>query len=96
MQTLYNSDSYVVVHLHQVPQPAPLASDGAMPPPALARHGFEIVDKRAGKQVYLDGLWAELFQQHISAWQVKIPSQEEVENTLAGYAALAQTPVGIH
>jgi len=29
--------------------------------PMLARHGFEIVDKRSGKEVYLDGSWAELF-----------------------------------
>ena len=47
--------------------------------PKLARHGFEIVDKRSGKEVYLDGSWAELFQQHIQAWQVNTPTQEEVE-----------------
>ena len=64
--------------------------------PALARHGFEIVDKRTGKEVYLDGSWAEMFQQQISAWQLKTPTQEEVESTLEGYAGLAQNPVGIH
>jgi hypothetical protein len=64
--------------------------------PALARHGFEIVDKRANKEVYLDGSWAELFQQHISAWQQNTPTQEEVEDTLERYAELAQNPVLIH
>ena len=44
--------------------------------PMLARHGFEIVDKRSGKEVYLDGSWAELFQQHIVAWQVNMPTQD--------------------
>jgi len=62
----------------------------------LARHGFEIVDKRSGKEVYLDGSWAELFQQHIVAWQVNTPTQEEVEDTLEQYAGLAQNPVVIH
>jgi hypothetical protein len=64
--------------------------------PVLARHGFEIVDKRSGKEVYLDGSWAELFQQHISAWQLKTPTQEEVEDTLEQYAELAQNPVLVH
>ena len=64
--------------------------------PTLARHGFEIVDKRSGKEVYLDGSWADLFQQHIVAWQVNTPTQDEVEETLAQYAELAQNPVVMH
>ena len=96
MQTLYESDSYAVVHLHMVPEPARPIPPGAASMQVLTRHGFEIVDKRAGKEVYLDGLWAEMFQQHIMAWQEKTPTQDEVEDTLAGYAALAQTPVGVH
>jgi len=64
--------------------------------PTLIRHGFEIVDKRSGKEVYLDGSWAELFQQHILDWQRQTPTQEEVEDTLEKYAELAQTPVSIH
>ena len=64
--------------------------------PVLARHGFEIVDKRSGKEVYLDGSWAELFQQHIVAWQVNMPTQEEVEETLEQFAELAQNPVVVH
>ncbi len=64
--------------------------------PRLARHGFEIVDKRSGKEVYLDGSWAELFQQQITAWQAKTPTQEEVEDKLEQYAELAQNPVVLH
>jgi hypothetical protein len=64
--------------------------------PQLARHGFEIVDKRSGKEVYLDGSWAELFQKHIMAWQVNTPTQEEVEDTLEQYAELAQNPIVVH
>ncbi len=64
--------------------------------PRLARHGFEIVDKRCGKEIYLDGSWAELFQQQIVAWQLNTPTQEEVEDTLDRYAALAHQPVVVH
>ena len=64
--------------------------------PRLLRHGFEIVDKRSGKEVYLDGSWAEMFQQQIIAWQVKTPTQEEVEETLESYSGLAQHPVLVH
>jgi hypothetical protein len=62
----------------------------------MPRHGFEIIDKRSGKELYLDGSWAELFQQQIMAWQASTPTQEEVEDTLEGYASLAQTPVAMH
>ena len=72
--------------------------DGSLPEdaPRLARHGFEIVDKRSGKELYLDGLWAEMFQQRIEAWQERTPTQEEVEDALEGYAELAQNPVIVH
>jgi len=93
MNTLYDSDSFVVVHL--LPD-APTSVGASSDAPVLARHGFEIVDKRSGKEVYLDGLWAELFQQRIAAWQANTPTQEEVEDTLEGYAELAQNPVVVH
>ncbi|MEP6969221.1 MAG: DUF3567 family protein, partial [Betaproteobacteria bacterium] len=47
-------------------------------------------------ELYLDGSWAELFQQQIVAWQASTPTQEEVEDTLEGYATLAQNPVVMH
>ncbi len=93
MQMLYDSESFVVVHM----QLDTAGSDNAeIKKPVLARHGFEIVDKRSGKEVYLDGSWAELFQQQITAWQVNTPTQEEVEDTLDGYAELAHNPVLMH
>ena len=100
MQTLYDSDSFSVTHMlangdaeDQAPEKTERYPLGI---PSLARHGFEIVDKRSNKEVYLDGSWAELFQQHIMAWQVNTPTQEEVEDTLEQYAELAQTPVLVH
>ncbi len=92
MHTLYDSDTYSVTHMLANAEP----DEPNDKVPALARHGFEIVDKRAGKEVYLDGCWADLFQRHIMAWQVNTPSQEEVEDTLEQYAELAQNPVLVH
>jgi len=103
MHTLYDSDTYSVTHMlaNAVATDVTDENDSErvaqlLLVPALARHGFEIVDKRSGKEVYLDGSWAELFQRHISAWQEKTPTQEEVEETLEQYAELAQNPVLVH
>ena len=68
MHMLYDSESFVVVHM--LPDAVekkgtPVLNDTAPAAPQLARHGFEIVDKRSGKEVYLDGSWAEMFQEQI-------------------------------
>ncbi|RYF48390.1 MAG: DUF3567 domain-containing protein [Comamonadaceae bacterium] len=100
MHMLYDSESFVVVHMQPdaAEAKADSASSHAALPlvPQLARHGFEIVDKRSGKEVYLDGSWAEMFQEQILAWQRDTPTQEEVDDTLDGYAGLAQNPVIVH
>ena len=93
MQMLYDSESFAVMQIHaNAPEefaPAPAV-------PQLARHGFEIVDKRSGKEVYLDGSWAVMFQQRLSAWAQNAPTQEEIEDTLEGYSGLANTPISLH
>ena len=101
MQTLYDSDTFAVLHIR--PDLPAMAEGETAPADTLAsseiqmpRHGFEIVDKRSGKEVYLDGSWAEMFQKIILAWQQQTPTQEEVESTLDGYAGLAQNPVLVH
>ena len=99
MHMLYDSETYSVTHMLANADSIVFLDEGAdpsPPTPVMARHGFEIVDKRSGKEVYLDGSWAELFQQRIAAWQQSMPTQEEVEDTLEQYAELAHTPVSIH
>ena len=101
MHTLYDSETYSVTHMlaNAAPGdglPGTKVALDHKPAPTMARHGFEIVDKRSGKEVYLDGSWAELFQKHIQAWQQNTPTQEEVEDTLEQYAELAQNPVLVH
>ena len=96
MHMLYDSDSFAVVHIYaNAPEAVAVGSDTPAGP-QMPRHGFEIVDKRSGKEVDLDGSWAELFQQQIQAWQQNTPTQEEVEDTLDRYAGLAQNPVVVH
>ena len=98
MQMLYDSDSFVVLHMQpelETPSAITLA-DGKTPAPPMPRHGFEIVDKRSGKEVYLDGSWAEMFQKVILEWQRESPTKEEVEDTLELYSGLAQNPVLVH
>ena len=51
MQMLYDSESFVVVHMLPdavEPSSTPALNDSAPAAPRLARHGFEIVDKRSG------------------------------------------------
>lgn len=96
MHTLYDSETYSVTHMLANGEEAGAGASATPPAPTLLRHGFEIVDKRSGKEVYLDGSWAELFQQRIVEWQRNTPTQEEVEDTLEGYAELAQNPVIVH
>lgn len=99
MNTLYDSEDFTVTHMLAIAagtdtEVTPLASELALP--SALRHGFEIVDKRSGKEVYLDGAWADLFQQHIADWQRSSPTQEEVEDTISQYAELAHTPIWVH
>ena len=90
MHMLYDSDAFVVLRL-LAEHPIEAATSHTLP-----RHGFEIVDKRAGKEVYLDGAWAELFQQELNSWEAGSVSQDDMEAALERYAQLAQFPVLMH
>lgn len=94
MNLLYESETFAVMHM--LANASSEVTTTTTSKPQLERHGFEIVDKRSGKEVYLDGSWAEMFQQQIQAWQQHTPTQEEVEDTLEGYTGLAQQPVVVH
>ena len=83
MQMLYDSDAFVVVHI-----------DAGKP--RKKREGYEIVDKRTNREVYLDGPWAAAFERQIKAWQQQTPTQEDVEEVLESYAELAHYPLVMH
>ena len=87
MQMLYNSDSFVVVQFLQ-----PAQAEGARP----AQGGFEIVDKLAGKEIYLQGAVADSFQRGVEALVQHGPSEEKLDEFIAGFTVLAQQPVVLH
>lgn len=95
MHTLYNSDSFVVVSFDLAP------ADGAAPerPP---RGGFEIVDKLARKEIFIEGTLAAHFQQGVQALVAGQGGGDPaalhavLDDYIAGYTALAQQPVLLH
>jgi hypothetical protein len=88
MQMLYNSDSFVVVQFDVAP------AAGAAGP--LTRGGYEIVDKFARKEIFIEGALAESFKLGVQALMESSPSEEEFDEYIAGYTTLAQQPLRLH
>jgi hypothetical protein len=86
MELLYHSDSFVVVRF-DVPAEAP---------GVLGRGGYEIVDKFARKEIFLEGLLAESFKAGVEQLAEQEPSVEEFDAYIARFTALAQQPVAMH
>jgi hypothetical protein len=89
MQMLYNSDHYVVVAFD-------LSAGDTHTDSAAARGGYEIVDKFARRGIYLNGAVAEGFKRGVDELVERSPSEEEVDEFIAGYTLLAQQPVVMH
>jgi hypothetical protein len=92
---LYNSDNFAVV-LFDVPMPTPGEAAGEAPAVALTRGGYEIVDKFARKEIYIDGALAEQFKQGVEALIRQAPSEDEIDAYLSRFTALAHQPVVMH
>ncbi len=82
MQMLYNSDSFAVVAFEV---------SGA-----VSRGGYEIVDKFARKEIFIEGALAQQFQQGVQALVEKGPSEEAMDEFIGRYTALAQQPLVMH
>lgn len=101
MQTLYNSDSYVVVSFDLSPHDGAQGADGGEPG-SLRRGGFEVIDKLARKEIFIEGALAQHFQQGVQALVAGRPDgdvdslQAVIDDFIAGYTALAQQPVLLH
>ena len=92
MNMLYNSDNFVVVQF-DVPS-APRADAGA--PGAATRGGYEIVDKFARKGIFIAGAVAQSFHDGVQALMEKGPTEEALDEYIAGYTTLAQQPMHLH
>jgi hypothetical protein len=86
MLMLYNSDSFAVVQF-DVP-----AAGTQM----LTRGGYEIVDKFARKEIFLDGALAQSFKEGVEALIETSPSEEELDDFIGRFTTLAQQPVVLH
>ena len=96
MQMLYNSDSFAIVLFEVAAKgsTADLAPGGDAAD--LKRGGYEIVDKFAGKEIFLSGLLAESFKAGVDALIETSPSEEEVDAYIERFSALMQQPLVLH
>ena len=98
MQMLYNSDSYVVV-LFDVAAAVPAGQSVPVAAPVgepLSHGGYEIVDKFARKEIFLQGAMAESFKEGVEALIQTQPSEEEMDDYISRFASLMQQPVVLH
>ena len=93
MQMLYNSDSYAVV-LFEVTAEARVGESVARVDEA--RGGYEIVDKFAGKEIYISGSLAESFKTGVEALIESRPSEDEIDAYIERFSALMQQPLVLH
>jgi len=90
MQMLYNSDSYAVV-VFDVPADAS-ATQGE----AQRRGGYEIVDKFARKEIFINGELARSFKEGVQALIDSEPSEEEFDEYLGRFTSLMHQPLVLH
>ena len=84
MNMLYNSDSFVVVAFELPVSGIP------------ARGGYEIVDKFARKEIFIEGALAESFKLGVQALIETSPSVEDFDAYIGRFSALMQQPLVLH
>lgn len=91
MQMLYNSDSFAVV-MFDVPADASIVGTAD----SLTRGGYEIVDKFARKEIFIEGALAQSFKEGVEALIESEPSEEEIDEYLGRFSSLMHQPVVLH
>ena len=92
---VYNSDNFVVVEL-DVPV-APIEGDTLhSSDKPLLRGGYEIVDKFARKEIYIEGAMAQHFREGVEELARTEPTQDQVEEFIGRYIGLPQQPLILH
>ena len=93
MQMLYNSDSYIVVHFEVPAAPLEAAASDAL---GLTRGGFEIVDKLARQEIFIEGAVAAGFKAGVEALIERDPSPEDFDAFIESYTTLGRQPLALH
>jgi hypothetical protein len=99
MQMLYNSDSFVVVQFDMTGPAGDdvrLTSAEGAGTDALTHGGYEIVDKFARKEIFIQGALAESFKEGVEALIQTEPSEEEIDDYIGRFTSLMQQPVVLH
>jgi len=99
MQMLYNSASFAVVLFDVAAATSPRAGaslGGQAESSPLTHGGYEIVDKFARKEIFLQGVMAESFKEGVEALIETQPSEEEMDDYIERFASLMQQPVILH
>jgi len=94
MHMLYHSDQFIVVRFDVPAETGTTAVEGQAV--VMSRGGYEIVDRLHQREIYLDGALAEHFRAQVQILIEAQPTQEEVDEFLGGFTALAQQPVVLH
>jgi hypothetical protein len=89
MLCVYNSDIYAVMQF------GPIGTHDNAPPAPVA--GFEIVDKAARREVFLEGALAERFREGVEALvREGVSSPDALDEYIARFSGLAQHPLALH
>lgn len=96
MHMLYNSDSFAVVRFDVPAQEPDRDASGPTGPAPVGRGGYEIVDKLARREIFIEGVLAESFKQGVQALAESNPSEEAFDEFIGRYCVLAQQPVTLH
>ncbi|MET0333499.1 MAG: DUF3567 domain-containing protein [Rhizobacter sp.] len=89
MHMLYNSDNYAVMQFDA----AAFDANEQL----LTRGGYEIVDKFARKEIFIEGALAESFKLGVEALiEEGSPTEEEIDDYIEGYTSLMQHPLVMH
>jgi hypothetical protein len=92
---VYNSDNFVVVEL-DIPVPVGDGDQLHDTDAPLLRGGYEIVDKFARKEIYIEGALAQHFREGVEELARGEPTQDQVEEFIGRYSALAQQSLVLH
>ncbi len=82
MNMIYNSANYCIVEF-------PAAEN-------YAAGGFEIVDKQARREIFIEGSLAEKFRQSVAELIATGPTEEDVDEYLSRFDSVMIHPVMLH
>jgi len=94
MHMLYNSENFAVVLFEDFTQP--VSEQDTPASAATPRGGYEIVDKFARKEIFIQGALAESFKLGVESLIREGPSEEDIDDYIERFASLMQQPVVIH